>query len=121
MADDIHSLLLTIPQTVVNADSTTGSKDDYALPARAVIVGWQISWSATPGAGNVTLRVALHAGGPYLIIDTSTTTTSEYRMVGFGGTPLIPFPIVAAFINVNVVTNTNLTALTVELLVKIQE
>jgi hypothetical protein len=98
-----------LPLTVVDAITTTGAKDVFALPARACLLAWQTSFNIAPGTFNATLQVSID-GVSFTTLDTSTAVGGETRT--------IDTPTAAVFGRINVVTNDTNKELTVVVIAK---
>ena len=78
----MKSLLIGIPSTIINANATEPDPVVFALPARSVVLAWDIAFpSGVPGAVDIDFDVAMDENGPWTEIDGSTATTGSFRTI----------------------------------------
>ena len=102
--------LIGVPLTIVDANGDEDAGAAFALPSRTVTIGWQTSFGAVPGAVDIDLEVAMDEAGPWVGIDTSTSTAGEFRTVAV--------PVAARFIRANVIDSSSEDA-TVQIICKV--
>lgn len=90
----VTSMLIAKTLTLYNALAlTVGNSSSFALPARTVVLTWQIVLPVAPNAISVVLQVSMDNTN-WTTIDTSTATGGEVRTV--------EIPTSAAFIRTRV-------------------
>lgn len=103
------ALNLGVPVTLLNAITVTGAGSAFALPARACVLAWQLSYDVNPSAIDIDLEISMD-GLSWTVLDTSTAVGGEFRD--------IDQLTAAVFIRVIVNTNTGARAATVLLIAK---
>lgn len=75
------SMLIGIPLTMFDAFTmAVGNSSSFALPARTVVLTWQLVYGAAPDAISVILQVSID-NTVWTTIDTSTAVGGETRTI----------------------------------------
>lgn len=98
-----------VPVVILNAITATGAGSTFALPARACVLAWQLSYDVNPSVIDIDLEISMD-GVSWTVLDTSTQVTGEFRD--------IDHLTAAVFVRAIVNTNTGSRAATVQLIAK---
>jgi hypothetical protein len=103
-------ILKDIPFATFNGASLTASNGLIAaLPARAVYLAWQVTYTGSPNPVSVVLEVSID-GTNFVTLDSSTTITGDVKTIAA--------PTAALFVRGRVVSVTGGTLITMNIVAK---